>query len=129
MNPRDQAEAGDGDPTKTIQLDDTYRIGIARTSESRHSEQTARTRVRLTSTATLPLEDRCRQADSALRSALIEFRTAASAVIDRIRAGESLPKPELDREWKARLEVIRARKLVERLERQRKAFAPRNEPG
>ena len=34
MNRRDQAEAGDGDPTKTVQVDDTYRVEIARTSES-----------------------------------------------------------------------------------------------
>ena len=99
MNPRDQAEAGDGDPTKTD-----------------------------SSRETLPLEDRCRQAELALSSALIEFSTAASAVIDRIKAGESLPKPELDREWKARLHLIDARKLVERLDRQRKAFRPQKRP-
>ena len=34
MNPRDQAEAGDGDPTKTVQLDDTYRLGMVRAGES-----------------------------------------------------------------------------------------------
>jgi hypothetical protein len=126
MNPRDQAEAGDGDPTKTVQLDDTYRVRIERGSDCRDSEQAAlpRMRIHVSSTEMLPLEDRYRQADSALASALTEFKAAAAAVIDRIKAGESLPKPELDREWKARLQVIKARRLVERLERRRQAFPP-----
>ena len=121
MNPRDQAKAGDGDPTTTVQLDDTSRVWIAAGNETGASEQAARSE-------TLPRDDHKRQADAALESALTEFTTAAAAVIDRIKAGESLPKPELDREWSARLQLIKARKLVERLNRRRKAFPPQK-PG
>ena len=39
----------------------------------------------------------------------------AAAVIDRIKAGDCLAKAELDREWRARLQLIQARKRVERL--------------
>jgi len=126
MNTRDQAEAG-GDATKTVQLDDTYRVRVlCGSSEIGNGEQAARLRPRVPFSATesLPLDDQLRQAESALNSALTEFRIATSAVIDRIKAGENLPKPELDREWNARIQVLRARKLVERLDSRRKAFAP-----
>ena len=122
MKTRDQAEAGDVDPAKTVQLDDTYRIRIGR-DESGHSERAAPPRVRVSSPSTerLPLDDQWRQAEAALALALTEFKTAAAAVIDRIKAGECLPKTELDREWNARLQLINTRKLVERLDRRRKA--------
>jgi hypothetical protein len=120
MKTRDQAEAGDVDPAKTVLLDDTYRVRVAR-GESADSERAAHVRASSPSTEALPLNDQWRQAESDLVLALTEFKTAASAVIDRIKVGECLPKPELDREWHARLRLINARKLVERLERRRKA--------
>ena len=76
MKTRDQFEAGDENPTKTM----------------------------------LPLGDQQRRAESALDRALTEFKIAAAGVIDRIKAGECLPKRELDREWNARLQLINARK-------------------
>jgi hypothetical protein len=105
MKTRDQAEAGDVDPAKTVQLDDTHRVRLGR-GEMRDRPS---------------LDDQRRKAESALALALTEFKTAAAAVIHRIKAGECLPKPELDREWNARLQLINTRKLVERLDRRRKA--------
>jgi hypothetical protein len=75
------------------------------------------------SSESVALQDRSRQAQSALDHALAEFKIAAAAVIDRIRVGDCLPKAELDREWNARIELIKARQLVEQLDRQRKALA------
>jgi hypothetical protein len=66
-----------------------------------------------------------RRADAALDVALAEFKTAAAAVIDRIKAGDHLPKAELDREWTARLQLLEARGLAERLRRNvRRVNAP-----
>jgi len=126
MNPRDQVEAGDGDPTRTVQLDDTYRLEIGRNSGDR--EQIARSLQRMLSLSTVPPIDQCVQAELALNAALAEFKTAAAAVIDRIKGGEHLPKPELDREWKARVQLMEARQLVDRLSNRRKAFASVNKP-
>jgi len=122
MKTRDQAEAGDVDPAKTVQLDDTYRVRLGR-GETGDSERAARPPVRVPSPSTErpSLDDQRQKAESALAFALTEFKTAAAAVIDRIKAGECLPKPELDREWNARLQLINTRKLVERLDRRRKA--------
>ena len=120
MKTRDQAEAGDDDPTKTVRLDDIYRFQFECRRESGDSEQAARPRVHMPSASNL-LEAQSRLAESALNSALAEFKTAAAAVIDRIKAGEYLPKPELDREWNARLQLIEARQRVERLGHLRKA--------
>ena len=41
MNPRDQAEAGGGDPPKTVQLDDTYKLGIVCAGERGDNERSA----------------------------------------------------------------------------------------
>ena len=128
MTTRDQAEAGDDDPAKTVRLDDTYRVRVARGEETGNRQRAARSRLRVPrpSKETLPLDDQLGHAESALDSALAEFRSAAAAVIDRIKAGEDLPKLELDREWNARLQLIEARQLVERLGHLRKALAPPN---
>ena len=56
-----------------------------------------------------PLDNPWRQAELALDSALTQFKAAAAAVIDRIKAGECLPKLELDREWQSPLQLIKAR--------------------
>jgi hypothetical protein len=141
MMKRDQAKAGEDDPTaeeealeidgtKTDQLDDTYRLRIVSASESRDGDQSgpARAYARYPATAaeTLSLEDRWREADAALDAALARFKFAAAAVMERIKAGEHLPKVELDREWNARLHLIEARQLAERLGRLRKTLAPPN---
>lgn len=123
MKTRDQAEAGDDDPGKTTQLDETYRVRLAAGGQSRDSEKGAllRVPVHLASNETLPLDDQWRQAELT-GSARAEFKSAAAAVIDRIKAGEDLPKPELDREWNARLQLLAARQFLNRLGHLRKAF-------
>jgi hypothetical protein len=117
MKTRDQAEAG-VDPTKTVQLGDAYRLGMASRDASGDREVAASPSAYAASPSTerLPLDGQRRKAESALNSALIELKTAAAAVIDRIRAGEHLPKSELDREWKARIEALEARRQLERLQ-------------
>jgi hypothetical protein len=140
MKPRDQAEAGEDDltaeakagelqaHTKTDQLDDTYRFRIVSASEARardlHSQPHVRVASPLTGREKLPLDDQWRLAEAALDAALAEFKAASARVVDRIKAGEHLPKRELDREWNARLQLMETRQLVERLERLRKDSAP-----
>jgi hypothetical protein len=121
MNPRHQAEAGNGDPTQTVQLDDTYRLRIVCRSESGDSAHLALCSL---PPLTVPPHKQCLQAELALNAALAEFKIAAAAVIDRIKAGEHLPKLELDTEWNARHQLLEARQLVDRLANRRKAFAP-----
>ena len=95
---------------------DIYRFQLERASEKTGLAARPSPRMRPAT-----LDDRCREADAALDRALAEFKAAATAVIDRIREGESLPKPELDREWSARVELVEARKRVERLSQLKKA--------
>lgn len=124
MKTRDQHPGAD-DPTNTVRLDDSYRVRIMGGSESVDSTRAARPDVAMpsSSTGSVPLQDQYRDAESALDRVLTEFKTAAAAVIDRIKAGDCLPKAELDREWTARIDLIKARKLVERLDRKRNAIA------
>ena len=123
MKARDQAEGGDDDARKTVQLDDTHRVRILSGGERGDSEKGARPRVpmRFPSKETRPPDGQWLEAESTLVYARAEFKSAAAAVISRIKAGEDLPKPELDREWNARLRFLQARQLFERLSHLRKA--------
>ena len=94
MKAGDRTDAGDDDAGKTAQLDDTHRRR---------------------------LNGQWLEAESALVYARGEFKSAAADVISRIKAGEDLPKPELDREWNARRRFFEARELFERLSRLQKA--------
>jgi hypothetical protein len=111
MKIRDQPEAGDDALGKTAHLDDSYRVRIAGGGENGRDARPG-----------VPLRDQWQQAECALDSARAEFKAAAAAVIDRLKAGEDLPKPELDREWNARLRLLEARELFKRLGHLRKAF-------
>jgi hypothetical protein len=136
MTTRDQAEAGADDPTaeaevrahqghtKTDQLDDAYRSRITATGSDRNARPRLRASSQMTGREALPLDDQRRMAEATLDVARVELKAATATVIDRIKAGENLPKRELDREWNARLQLMEARQLVERLNRLRKAFAP-----
>jgi hypothetical protein len=129
MTTRDQAEAGEDDPTaeveareqqghtKTDQLDDTYRSRVTAAGADRHARPRVRVSSHMTGREALPLEDQRRLAEAALDVALVEFKAATVTVIDLIKAGANLPKRELDREWNARLQLMEARQLVERLDR------------
>ena len=130
MNTRDQAEPGDGDPTKTVQLDDAYKLGIVCAVERDDSERSAHPVPRPVSisTGTVLSDDQLLTAGLDLDAALAEFKMAAAAVIDRIKAGEHLPKPQLDSEWNARRRLIAARQLVERLRHRRNVFTRHKQP-
>jgi hypothetical protein len=69
------------------------------------------------------MDEHCRRAHAAYSAALLEFTAASAAVIARIKAGEHLPKAELDREWAARIHLIEARDSAARFDRLRKRFA------
>jgi hypothetical protein len=69
------------------------------------------------------VDQQWREADTAHHTALSEFTAASAVVIARIKAGERLPKSELDREWNARIHLIETRDSVARLDRLRKQLA------
>jgi hypothetical protein len=104
-------QALEHDGTKTDQLGDTYRRLVALGASASPARRAARR-----SAENRPPEEQRRKAEEALRVALVELKTAAAAVFDRIKAGENLPTSELDREWKARVEVMQARRLLKQLQ-------------